>query len=117
MFDRTRGNVGEALKSWIASIDAVEGDRVLVRGREPPRLDALDELQPRQRALLGALIVHRHLAAEGLQRMTGLDPEALDQEIRMLRRCGLLDQRDGVLSVGSFVEADLRRDLHARGIL
>ncbi|MDH3271678.1 MAG: ATP-binding protein, partial [Gemmatimonadota bacterium] len=117
LFDRTRGNVGEALQSWIASIDSLEGEEIRVGTVESPRLSPLRELRPRQRGLIGALMVHRRMPAGALERVTGLDSEALAEEVVALRRTGLVEEAGGVLTLNRFIEPELRRDLRERGVL
>jgi hypothetical protein len=117
LFDRTHGNVGEALQAWIAAIESVEAEEVRVRTTDAPRLSPLRELQPRQRALLGALMVHRRLLPAGLGRITGLDAQTLGEEVAALRRSGTLEDSGGILVLNRYVEPDLRHDLRARGIV
>jgi hypothetical protein len=117
LFDRTRGNVGEALQTWVASIDSVADEQIHVRTLEPPRFTPLEELKPRQRALLGALMVHRRLPPDGIGRMTGLDQAGLDEEIAALRRSGMVEEAGGVLVLNRYIEPDLRRALQARSIV
>ncbi|MDH3208024.1 MAG: AAA family ATPase [Gemmatimonadota bacterium] len=117
LFDRTRGNVGEALRAWIASIESVEDETVHIRTPETPRLSPLRELKPRQRALTGALMIHRRLPADGVGRLTGLDPVALAEEIAALRRSGLIEETNGVFVLNPYIEPDLRRELQTRGVV
>jgi hypothetical protein len=117
LFDRTHGNVGEALQSWISSIESVEDEEIHVRTTEAPRLSPLRQLQPRQRALLGALMVHRRLPLEGLGRISGLDAPSLLEEVAALRRSGTVEESGGVLMLNRFVEPDLRQDLRLRGVV
>jgi amino acid transporter len=117
LFDLTRGNVGEALQSWIASIEAVADQRVLVRTPETPRSGPLEELRPRQRGLLGALAVHRRLPLDGIARIACLDAAALDEEVAALRRSGLVEESGGALVLNRYVEPELRRVLQERGVV
>ena len=117
LFDRTRGNVGEALQSWITAIDSLADEQIHVLTPETPRLTPLEELKPRQRALLGALMVHRRLPVEGIGRMTGLDTTALAEEVAALRRSGMAEESGGVLVLNRYVEPDLRRALQALGVV
>jgi hypothetical protein len=117
LFDRTHGNVGEALQGWIASITSLSGDEVHVATGEAPRLRPLRELSARQRALLGALMVHRRTSPESVRGAMGLDPAELVEEIAALRRSGLVEETRGTLVPSRYVEPYLRRDLQARGVL
>jgi DNA-binding MarR family transcriptional regulator len=115
LFDRTRGNVGEALQSWIASIDAVTDGQIRVRTPETPRFTAFEELRPGQRSLLGALMVHRRLQLGGIGRMTGLEPSVLSEEVAALRRSGIVEESGELLTLNRYIEPDLRRALQQRG--
>jgi hypothetical protein len=117
LFDRTHGNVGEALQSWIASIEAVDGEAIRVRMPEPPRTSPLGELKPRQRALLGAVMVHRRLPLDCVGRMTGLEAPTLAAEVAALRRSGMAEEVGGVLLLNRFIEPHLRRELQTRGVV
>ena len=117
LFDRTNGNVGEALQVWISSIDSVEDEEVRVQMSEAPRLAPLQEIRPRQRALLGALLVHRRLRPDTVALMTGLEAPELAQEVAALRRSGLVEEQGGILTLDRFIEPDLRRDLQSRGVV
>jgi hypothetical protein len=117
LFDRTHGNVGEALQGWIASITSLSGDEVHVATGEAPRLRPLRELSARQRALLGALMVHRRTSPESVRDAMGLDLPEFVEEIAALRRSGLVEETRGTLVPSRYVEPYLRRDLQARGVL
>ncbi len=117
LFDRTRGNVGEALHSWITAIDSIVDEHVHVRTPETPRFTPLEEVKPRQRALLGALMVHRRLPLDGIGRIAGLDASALAEEVSALRRSGMVEESGGVLMLNRYIEADLRRALQTLGVV
>ncbi len=117
LFDRTHGNVGESLQSWIASITLLEQDAVHVETVETPRLGALRDLLPQQRALLATLMVHRRVSPDGVRRTMEVEPQELDAEIAALRRCGMVEEAGGALRLSRYMEPDLRRDLQTRGVL
>jgi hypothetical protein len=117
LFDRTHGNVGEALQAWVAAIDEVDGEEILVVTGESPRLGPLGELGPTQHALLGALMVHRRVPPESMALMTGLGRADLDREVAALRRSGMAEESVGALTLNRYVEPDLRRHLQARGVV
>jgi amino acid transporter len=117
LFDRTRGNAGEALHSWITAIDSVADEHIHVRTPETPRFTPLEEVKPSQRALLGALMVHRRLALARIGGIAGLDAASLSDEVAALRRSGLVEESAGVLMLNRYIEADLRRALQTLGVV
>ena len=117
MFDRTHGNPGEALQSWVASIRSFRADEVQVESLVLPRLTPLRELHARRRAVLAAVMVHRRLANDGLHRIMGLGSDELQEEVGALVRAGLLERENQGLHINRYVEPFLRRELGTRGIV
>ena len=117
LFDRTHGNVGESLQAWIACIRAVEGDEIQVTSADPPRLTAIQDLGPRQRALVASLAVHGAVSLDSLLGSMGLDRNDFDTDVAALRRCGLVEESGGALRLNRYVEPYLRRDLQTQGVI
>lgn len=117
-FNRSDGNIGAALASWIASIDAFE-DNVL-RVRHPAALDdeAMEHIPPPCLAILVQLILHHQLTPERLARISGESPLELQADLARLRRMGLIGRRRReLLEIEPTAHHLVHRSLQSRGLL
>ncbi len=103
-FDYSGGVVGAALRGWIAHVDKVGEDALSVRVPRPDHWELVDELRRDWVALLLQLLLHKQMSPTRLERVTGLERQALAREVDTLRRVGLLvESRKRVLELNPFV--------------
>jgi amino acid transporter len=103
-FDYSGGVVGAALRGWIAHVDKVGEDALVVRAPHPERWELVDELRREWVALLLQLVLHKQMSSARLERVTGLDRQVLARELDTLRRIGLLvESRKRVVEINPFV--------------
>ena len=117
-FDYSGGNVGAALRAWLAHVADVEERTLVVRIPDKPRWGALDDLRPEHAALLIQLVLHKQAAFERLARVTGLPHAELREELEPLRRMGLVVRsRQRTLAVNPFVQHAVLDRFERRGLL
>ncbi|MEE9382763.1 MAG: hypothetical protein V3V08_05045 [Nannocystaceae bacterium] len=102
-FDHSLGNVGAALRGWIAHIDHVDDENLHVRMPIVVDRSPLDDLGGEWTAVLVQFALHKRLSQTRLQRLAGSHPVAV--HVEALRRAGLIvgDHR-GVLELNRHVD-------------
>jgi hypothetical protein len=114
-FDYSGGNVGHALRAWVAHIDAFADDVVAIRVPQPLDWDAIDDLAPEHVAVLIELVLHKHADAEKLARVTGEPAPAMRAALAELSAIGLAVQnRRQVAHVNPFVHVPVMEWLRRR---
>lgn len=118
LFDRSGGNVGAALRAWVASIDRVQGEQLHLDPHAPDLLGALADLRVDLDALLVQLALHKHIGPARLERVSGLPRAELTRQTETLMRMGLLTRaRTGTLALDRYVQHHVIQHLTQRGIL
>jgi hypothetical protein len=117
-FDFSGGLVAVALRAWLAHIDKVDANTLIMRWPKRPRAEMLGQLRVELSAILVQLVVHKQVTLRRLQRITGLPPEELESDIGALTRMGLVrrDSRD-VMHVDRFVAHLVTDGLREEGML
>ena len=117
-FDYSGGLVAVALRAWLAHIDKVDGNTLMMRWPKRPRAEAIEKLRVELCALLVQLVVHKQVTLRRLQRISGLPKDALEEDIGALTRMGLVrrDARD-VMHVDRFVAHLVTDGLRNQGML
>ncbi len=118
LFDHSRGNVGAALQAWIAHVESVGDDAILVTTPTRPDSTALAGLSVEAVALLVQAVLHRTLTRPRLLRITGLEAEVLDRQLRALLRMGLMtEDAQGILAIDRYAWPCVLEQLQTRGVL
>lgn len=117
-FDYSGGLVAVALRAWLAHIDKVDGNTLMMRWPRRPRTEAIEQLRVELSALLVQLVVHKQVTMRRLQRITGLPTAELEADIGALTRMGLV-RRDArhVMHVDRFVAHLVTDTLREQGML
>lgn len=117
-FDFSGGLVAVALRAWLLHIEKVEGNTLRMRWPRRPRAEVLKAMRVELQALLVQLVVHKQVGLSRLQRLSGLSPVRLEEDLGALVRMGLVrrDARD-VLHVDRFVAHLVTDCLRAQGML
>ncbi len=117
-FDYSGGLVAVALRAWLAHIDKVDGNTLLMRWPKRPRADVVEGLRIELSALLVQLVVHKQVTMRRLQRITALSSETLEADIGALTRMGIVrrDSRD-IMHVDRFVAHVVTDGLRNQGML
>ncbi len=103
-FDHARGNVGYALRAWIAHVDAFGDDTLTLRAPAPLDWDLLDDLRPELVAILVELLLHRNAGVDKLARVTGRPHTLVREALAELCALGLTVQnRRRVVQINPFV--------------
>ena len=117
-FDISGGHVGVALQSWIAAIEQVEGERLVMRTPSLPEREALAELRIEHVATLLQLVLHKRLTRARLARISGLDERVVGQTFDVLARMGLVvEDNQGVVEINRYVHHHVVESLRERGYL
>jgi hypothetical protein len=117
-FDYSGGLVAVALRAWLAHIDKIDTNTMLMRWPKRPRIEAIDQLRVELAALLVQLVVHKQVTLRRLQRITALPQEELESDLSALTRMGIVrrDARD-VMHVDRFVAHLVTDSLRTQGML
>jgi hypothetical protein len=111
-FDFAAGSVGVALESWIANIEKVEQDRVVIRAPKVPDLGPIAELEHHRLAWLQSFILHRRMTAAQLARLFRISELEVEEQIAILRRTGVITERaPGVLEINPYLEPFVIRQI------
>ncbi|MBX2799430.1 MAG: hypothetical protein KTR31_17275 [Myxococcales bacterium] len=116
-FDHSDGTVGAALHSWLAHVERVEGDSLVLDFPSTPVDDALDTMSMGWVGLLVQLVLHKELTVERLLRVTGQPKAQLMRDLAALRRTGLVTQDRSVLALEPRSQHLVLRSLRRRGVL
>ena len=115
LFDYSDGNVGYALRAWMAHVEDCQGNTLILRA---PRLldwDALDDLRPELVSLLIELMLHRGASAEKLERITGRPGHEVRDSLAELCALGMaLQSRRHIAQVNPHVQVPLTGWLERR---
>ena len=116
--ERSGGNIGQALRAWVAAISRVEGEALslTVPARIPNGL--VGKLSAEEEAMLVSFEVHRALTKARVGSLIDADPRAVEEVLGGLVRSGLLEETSPeVFEVSKFAYMTIWRYLHARGLV
>lgn len=117
-FDYSEGNLAAALLGWIAHIESVREDEVTIRIPLAADPEMLSQLRAPWLALMQQLLLHKQVTFPRLQRITGLDPMVLREQLSALLRMGLLvESRQGIIEINRYLQHFVVADLARRGHL
>lgn len=118
LFDYSRGNVGVALRAWIAAIQKNTKGKLILELRPEPDTSALNGLGVESIALLLQFVLHKRLTSEKISRITDWSDEQVANQIQFLQNCGLVKtQAQHVLIINPYLESFVIRNLKERGYL
>lgn len=90
-FDYSAGNIGYALRSWIASIDQFANEQFDLKPLSRPDARALAFLGDEERVWLQQFALHKYLTPKRLSRLFGEDEQVVRKKLKELRRAGLIE--------------------------
>lgn len=116
-FDVSEGNIGVALQTWISCIKKVEHNQISLVKKRKLSAEVFDKLQPDLIVVLVQCLLHKRMTTPKLARL--MDWEALQTTaaVNTLKRCGLVDEKNGVMSVNRFVKPYLTKSFKKNNIL
>jgi len=117
LFDISRGNVGIALGIWIALIEQVNRDEIVLSWPEMPDMTILERISTRQIMILLQFILHQQLTEDQLKRIVPLEPTELHHILLVLKRCGVLRETGVYLEISPFVQPFLNQQFAVMGVL
>lgn len=116
-FNYCRGLVGVALQTWLACVEAVDGERLAIRAPASFDSEAVRALSVPQKALLLELILHKQIHRERLSQIVW-DGSDLQVQLASLQRLGLVTQpRPQVFEVNRFLTHLLTDGFRSGGLL
>jgi hypothetical protein len=111
-FNFSKGNVGDALLSWITNITNFGDNTILVKSPQSPDLTALENLPPAIRIYLSQFIIHKRMNIEKIQRITLDTRNEVDSNIAFLKRSGLITETAGpVYELNKYLHPFIRNKL------
>ncbi|MCF7797591.1 MAG: amino acid permease [Lentisphaeria bacterium] len=118
LFDYSHGNVGAALRAWIAAIQKHEKGRIIVELPSEPDLTALQGLDVETIALLLQFVLHKRLTREKMGRITRWQEEDIRSQVQFLENSGVIQkQGQGIWVINPYLESFIIRHLKSRGYL
>ncbi|MCF7801802.1 MAG: amino acid permease [Candidatus Marinimicrobia bacterium] len=118
LFDYSHGNVGLALRAWIAAIQKVEKGRLILELPSEPDLSALRELDVESIAFLLQFILHKRLTREKIGRITRWQEDDIRNQFQFLENSGVIQkQGQGAWVINPYLESFIIRHLKSRGYL
>ncbi len=118
MFDYADGRVGAALLGWVAHIDRVSNNRIIMRPAKAPSTDPIGELSTDLLAIVVELLLHKQMTRPRLIEVTRMTPAGLSGALGTLMRSGLVtESNQGALEVNRFVDHIVAQHLIKQGVL
>ena len=118
LYERSRGNVGEAVELWRRSIVEVGERRVTLAVQDEPDASVLDRLSTRWYAALAATAFHRSLSGQRMSRVMRLSREEATGLMGDLERAGLVTtERAGRAILDPVLQPLVLRALKRRGLV
>ncbi|TVQ89300.1 MAG: hypothetical protein EA393_07090 [Bacteroidetes bacterium] len=107
-FDISKGNPGNAINLWLASIDKVSGKTIYIS--KPPKPDAmfLDKLSREQILYLLQFVYHLRLSVSKLADILQMEEEVLESQVMNLWQSGILVEKfPGIFSINQALQQPL----------
>ena len=118
LYERSAGNVGEALELWRRSIVQVSERRVTLSVQPEPDTAVLDRLPSRWYAALAAVTLHWAVSGQRMARIMRLSREEATGLITDLERAGLVaTERAGRTTLDPVLQPLILRALRNRGLV
>jgi amino acid transporter/DNA replication protein DnaC len=112
------GNISLALQRWIQSITAVNEENLIIDHPSTVSEKALDHLNLDQLTFCAQLLLHRRLKRDRLIRIFEMDAGYLDDQIRTLKRSGILvEKSNGVFYLNTDVQPFLLQKTIEKGLI
>jgi len=116
-FDYAHGNMGAALRAWLAAIEKVEDRKILMGAPPSVDVEVFDELREELLAVVLQLLLHRQLNRARLVRVSGMGGADVDRVVATLTRMGLIiDVGQGALELNRGVVHHVVFQLRKRGL-
>ena len=115
IFDFSAGNIGCALRAWIASLDSFANEQLTLKPPVRPDANAFEFLGEDERVWLQQFVLHKYLTANRLSRLFREDESAVRSKLRELRRAGLVTavQRE-ILELNPYLKPFIIQELGER---
>ncbi|RMH73960.1 MAG: hypothetical protein D6675_01140 [Gemmatimonadetes bacterium] len=117
-FKYSRGNPGVALQAWIANIQEIQNETLIIRKPVTPDLKPLNLLEPDWILILIQFILHKKLTRARLARILRRPPERWKQDLTTLKRMGIVTENTyHILEINPFLHPYLVRKLKEMEVL
>ncbi len=118
LFEQTAGSIGGALRTWVACIEEVDGERLRLRRPDRPSLSALDRLSDEDRVWLRQVVLHKRLTPQRLARLFRMDEITAHRRAIQLQRMGLLvESSSGAVALHPYLYPFIIQHLDEREML
>ncbi len=114
---RTRGNVGDAVDLWRASVTDVTERKIRIDVRPPPDASVLGQLPDTWRVVLAAVALHRSVSPAKLGRVMRTSREEAKSILQDLGRAELVVERGGVWELDPMLQGLVLEALRKEGLL
>jgi amino acid transporter len=91
-FDFSAGNIGYALRAWIASIDQFTNEQFALNPPARPTAHSFDFLGDEERVWLQQFVLHKYLTPKRLGRLFGEEENTVRKKLKELCRSGLVGE-------------------------
>ena len=114
-FDFSAGNIGYALRAWVAHIESVNNEQLVLRPPVRPDTHAFEFLDDEQRVWLEQFILHKHLTIKRLGRLFHEDESTVRKKLKELQRLGLVTEfQSNILELNPYLRPFIIAELGAR---
>lgn len=104
-FNYSKGSPGVALNAWLANIVTVTADQLTIRPIINPSLSALRDINEDWQLILSLLILHKHLSAERLVRISKINEHELNMiMLAMFRAALIVEKKSNVYMINPNLE-------------
>jgi hypothetical protein len=116
-FNFSKGNVGDALLSWITNITDFSDNSIFIKYPQSPDLKILEDLQPEILVYLSQFIIHKRLNIEKLQRVTFNSKEEVEAQISFLKRSGIITETAGpIYEINKYLHPFIKNKLFEKNL-
>jgi amino acid transporter len=117
-FDLSKGNPGNAIALWLASIKQIKEKTLLMEALSLPSHDIFDQLNQEQMFYILQLVLHRRLSAMQMAESFQMPYQMVMSELRKLQRAAILEERfDGVFTLNKKLENHFVEKLKSQNLL
>lgn len=93
-FIHSNGNPGLSLYSWLASIEKITGNHLVIHPPKPLSSSVFEKLTPDWNVVLSQIFLHKRMDVFKLKRVLHMDESEIEEIIRSLLLAGLINERN-----------------------
>ena len=117
-YNYTRGNVGLSLQAWMACIDEVKDNRIIIRTPRRPDASLFNKMNAETLIFLVQFILHKRLNIDKIQRIMLMSQQQALEKVTHLKRAAVITEPSkGVYMLNPSLHAFIRERLIEKDLL